>query len=352
MTAVCECPRSKRKPAGSLAGAFAAHAHAHAKPAPERAASATVGACRQNTNRTNCVTPLHDVPVFDFHLADSFQITPETMAPAAAIAAAADEEAPVAVASMKKQRGQPSRLRHHHSEPTPSVRAFRPIPPLCVADTGAVEDHTRPDTEELEDGEDCMPRIKRSMSDSGVTMSRFHQRKLRYKLPILEEEHGSQARISPTTLRDLIEGKYNDLFHRFIIIDCRFDYEFTGGHIKGAFCFNNEAQVEELYRLNANTDQAVAVVFHCEYSQKRGPTLADKFRDLDRKAHADVHPHTHLTFNDLYVLHKGYRQFFAEYPQLCDPQAYVQMSSVEHMQPVVANHKRAHRRSKSVLGLN
>ena len=37
--------------------------------------------------------------------------------------------------------------------------------------------------------------------------------------------------ISPQ-LAKVIEGHYNDIVERFTIIDCRYPYEFEGGHIK------------------------------------------------------------------------------------------------------------------------
>lgn len=38
--------------------------------------------------------------------------------------------------------------------------------------------------------------------------------------------------ITPQTLSDLLQGVYNDTVQSFRIIDCRYPYEYTGGHIK------------------------------------------------------------------------------------------------------------------------
>jgi M-phase inducer tyrosine phosphatase len=67
------------------------------------------------------------------------------------------------------------------------------------------------------------------------------------------------------------------------VIDCRFDYEYNGGHIPGAININTTAAVEELL-LRSNTEKPkpsvsgdsmnkTILVFHCEFSAKRAPTL-------------------------------------------------------------------------------
>jgi hypothetical protein len=40
--------------------------------------------------------------------------------------------------------------------------------------------------------------------------------------------------VSPDTVAALINGAYDDKYDRIIIVDCRFPYEFHGGHIRGA----------------------------------------------------------------------------------------------------------------------
>jgi len=32
----------------------------------------------------------------------------------------------------------------------------------------------------------------------------------------------------------VLDGEYDDRIEKFVIMDCRFDYEFEGGHIQGA----------------------------------------------------------------------------------------------------------------------
>ena len=47
-------------------------------------------------------------------------------------------------------------------------------------------------------------------------------------------------------LDGLIEGKYNEKVKRYHILDCRFDYEFEGGHIAGAINVKSMDCLDEL----------------------------------------------------------------------------------------------------------
>lgn len=81
------------------------------------------------------------------------------------------------------------------------------------------------------------------------------------------------------------------------MIDCRFDYEYSGGHIEGAINLPTSSQVEDFFLshgpdhpLYGSADELPAptksgcpdpagnakktiLVFHCEFSCKRAPTL-------------------------------------------------------------------------------
>jgi len=65
------------------------------------------------------------------------------------------------------------------------------------------------------------------------------------------------------------------------------------------------------------------LVFHCEFSSERGPTLYRFLRTWDRQVHEDTYPE--LYYPELYILDGGYKIFFQSYPELCEPQGYVQM---------------------------
>jgi hypothetical protein len=64
------------------------------------------------------------------------------------------------------------------------------------------------------------------------------------------------------------------------------------------------------------------LVFHCEYSQKRGPKMWSFLRELDRNKNIDDYPN--LEYPEIYVLRGGYRLFVHMYPGNCTPeQGYV-----------------------------
>ena len=93
------------------------------------------------------------------------------------------------------------------------------------------------------------------------------------------------AGLQPTQkqLDNLLNGKYNEMIATFHIIDCRFDYEYEGGHIKGAANINTTAEIEEFLlgenakkpspSCSGDTAKKTVVIFHCEFSCKRAPTL-------------------------------------------------------------------------------
>jgi M-phase inducer tyrosine phosphatase len=44
--------------------------------------------------------------------------------------------------------------------------------------------------------------------------------------------------ISSATVARLLEGLHTDLYDNVVIVDCRFPYEYNGGHIRGGPLFN------------------------------------------------------------------------------------------------------------------
>ena len=84
-------------------------------------------------------------------------------------------------------------------------------------------------------------------------------------------------------LNDLLDGVFKSRSTSYQVIDCRFDYEYNGGHVPGAININTTAQLEE-YFLGATVEKPTpsvsgeggpkhVVIFHCEFSAKRAPTL-------------------------------------------------------------------------------
>ena len=84
-------------------------------------------------------------------------------------------------------------------------------------------------------------------------------------------------------MNDLLDGVLDSKLTSYHIIDCRFDYEYNGGHIPGALNINTTTAVEE-FLLGANAlkpkpsisgdaSGKTVLIFHCEFSAKRAPTL-------------------------------------------------------------------------------
>ena len=51
-------------------------------------------------------------------------------------------------------------------------------------------------------------------------------------LPTIPGKHSDLSAISPETMSDVLDGVYDSSVDKVTIIDCRYPYEFGGGHIK------------------------------------------------------------------------------------------------------------------------
>ena len=129
--------------------------------------------------------------------------------------------------------------------------------------------------------------------------------------------------IAPHTLKSLL-GKSHQLDHiNLLIVDCRYPYEFNGGHIQGAInLYTKEAIHEQLIQPSSlhHTGHTI-IVFHCEFSSERGPKMCRFLRKQDRAAHTDSYPQ--LYYPEIYVMHGGYKAFYEQCGEaMCEPQAY------------------------------
>lgn len=145
----------------------------------------------------------------------------------------------------------------------------------------------------------------------------------------------------------------------FLILDCRFDYEYKGncysshtfinklleGHIKGAInilsqevlekilfthkdllynpcfiedlkkdCLSTLSKAESYNNAEARSlnSELPIIIFHCEFSQKRGPRAFRALRSKDRDLNINNWPN--LFYNDAYVLDGGYSDFYSQFP--------------------------------------
>ncbi|CAK7203670.1 m-phase inducer phosphatase [Sporothrix eucalyptigena] len=150
-----------------------------------------------------------------------------------------------------------------------------------------------------------------------------------------EGQNDSIPRIDRATLLQVLDGKFNDSFDHKMIIDCRFEYEYEGGHINDAINYNDkDLLATHLFRTTAagtsppTLNGRTLIVLHCEYSAHRAPLMARHIRAEDRAVNAEQYPR--LSYPELYILDGGYSGFFGEHPCRCYPQAYVEMDAAEH----------------------
>ena len=148
------------------------------------------------------------------------------------------------------------------------------------------------------------------------------------KLPhFVSDRAGDLPRITKDTMVSILDGNYDHLYEKRVVIDCRFEYEYSGGHIDGAVNFNDKEQLgAQLFDLEP-TEKAL-LIFHCEYSAHRAPLMAKFIRNKDRTVNAERYPG--LTYPEAYILDGGYSQFFKDHQARCFPQNYVEMDAKEH----------------------
>ena len=131
---------------------------------------------------------------------------------------------------------------------------------------------------------------------------------------------GSVPRISVQTVERVLTA---EIKCKYLIIDCRYQYEYFGGHISGAV---NCPPSEKLMLMDwlFSTEHGITrqgpmvLIMHCEFSQCRAPRLAtDVFRQ-----------YLGLGLNsglEVYVMKGGYSEFFRSCPRWCDPLGYIPM---------------------------
>ena len=73
-------------------------------------------------------------------------------------------------------------------------------------------------------------------------------------------------------MEDLLNGNYPSLQNNYMILDCRYPYEYDGGHIQGAVNTYIKDAIDKLLQLHV-TKRPQILIFHCEFSSQRAPTL-------------------------------------------------------------------------------
>ncbi|NXH30488.1 MPIP2 phosphatase, partial [Myiagra hebetior] len=144
-------------------------------------------------------------------------------------------------------------------------------------------------------------------------------------LPTVEGKDPGLKYISPDTLAAVLTGHFSSFLESSIVVDCRYPYEYEGGHVKGAVNLPLQRDVEEFLLeqpiVSLDASKRVIIIFHCEFSVERGPKMCKFLRERDRSCHE--YPQLH--YPELYVLKGGYREFFFQFPSHCEPRDYQPM---------------------------
>lgn len=162
-----------------------------------------------------------------------------------------------------------------------------------------------------------------------------------YSLPGVEHpQHESLAfrSISAETLANEIRRLGPEGFNkRYVLVDCRYPYEYDGGHVKCAVNIHDQNELEGVF---FPKDQNHPIwsripIFYCEFSQKRGPGMALALRSIDRIRNEFNYPK--VDYAEMYLLDHGYRKFWNDgcYKSECDPCGYVPMTDSAHVSSLI-----------------
>lgn len=95
-----------------------------------------------------------------------------------------------------------------------------------------------------------------------------------------EGKHSDLKEITGKSLVALLEGEYSTEVKSFEIVDCRYPYEFNGGHIVKAVNLHTKRQIYDRFFGDGrgsedaeNEGKRHLVIFHCEFSSQRGPEM-------------------------------------------------------------------------------
>ncbi|KAL6055937.1 M-phase inducer phosphatase 1 [Balamuthia mandrillaris] len=202
-------------------------------------------------------------------------------------------------------------------------------------------------------GTHAAPRKRKQRNPLTLSLSSLPEEDLRTnhfngELPVIP--HSQYNSIEPATLHRLLDGDLKHLFREVYVVDCRYPYEYEGGHIKGAVNLHTPEQIESMF-MGGCTKQGefIAIVFHCEFSSVRGPQGYRYLRSLDREANINRYPH--LFYPNMFLLVGGYKKFFEYNKEYCDPPEYVTMEDTRFISMKVQHikeNKRSFKKQRSL----
>ncbi|XP_072743319.1 uncharacterized protein [Anoplolepis gracilipes] len=156
-------------------------------------------------------------------------------------------------------------------------------------------------------------------------------------LPVTMGHHQDLKTITSDTLAALLRGEFVDRVGSYRIIDCRYPYEYEGGHIAGAVNLYDKGLIAQVLfdpvtstvpRIQTDVEKRDILIFHCEFSWERGPNLSRLLRRMDRDFNEERYPT--LFYPEIYLLQGGYEKFYGEQKEFCLPQSYKSMRDPNH----------------------
>ncbi|KAM4029065.1 M-phase inducer phosphatase 1 [Anomaloglossus baeobatrachus] len=219
----------------------------------------------------------------------------------------------------------------HDSASCPSGRLATKRPEIFHGDMPEKIKRRRSMFEVTEDSEvekgSCLMRSKSFSKETIESILDDDQRDLigdfskAFLFPTVSGRHQELKYITPEMMAMILGGRYESFIERCVIIDCRYPYEYDGGHIRGAINLYMEQEVDDFLLRNPILPQGskrVIIIFHCEFSSERGPRMCKFVREKDR----DLNEYPRLHYPELYILQGGYKDFFQKCKSFCDPEYY------------------------------
>uniref|UniRef100_A0A8D1K9F0 protein-tyrosine-phosphatase n=1 Tax=Sus scrofa TaxID=9823 RepID=A0A8D1K9F0_PIG len=133
-----------------------------------------------------------------------------------------------------------------------------------------------------------------------------------FLLQTVDGKHQDLKYISPETMVALLTGKFSNIVERFVIVDCRYPYEYEGGHIK----------------VRWGTGEALKThlrIPHCPPSSDPHTPAGSRCRFIRERDRAS-NDYPSLYYPEMYILKGGYKEFFPQHPTFCEPQDYRPMN--------------------------
>lgn len=162
-----------------------------------------------------------------------------------------------------------------------------------------------------------------------------------HSLPTVKELDFGIRYVTSETVSRLLAGHFADRVPEYEIVDCRYPYEFKGGHIRGAVnLYRPEDLLERMLRPSGEVGQISGgrvVIFHCEFSSERAPRMARLLRQRDREINSHNYPQLH--YPELYLLQGGYKAFYEAHKVDCEPITYTRMADPEYKDELAHFHR-------------